>query len=93
MATYYMELPDKEYITIQIAYDYIKRNFPYLTKGFRMAEELIDDFRTYPEAVFHWGSEGIFLGWGTTNGCTRKIPFPDTDNIILGEIEYEKSCL
>lgn len=92
MCRYYMELPSSDYVTIQIAYDYIKRNFPYLTKGFRMAEELIDNFRTYPEAVFYWYSDESFLGWGIKRGGT-KIPFPDIDCIVLGEIEYEESCL
>ena len=82
-----MELPNTEYTTIKTAYDYIKGNFPHLTKGFRMVEELIDDFREYPIAVFHWSSEGIFLGWGTSNGHAHKIPFPYTDCIELGEIK------
>ena len=86
MSYYYMELPDSQYDTIKVAYDYIKTEFPHLTEGFNMEQYLIDDFRTYSESVFHWSSKSNFLGWGSSYGCTYKIPFPDTDCILLGEI-------
>ena len=81
-----MKLPDSQYGTIKVAYDYIKTEFPHLTEGFNMEQYLIDDFRTYSEPAFHWSSESSFLGWGSSYGCTYKIPFPDTDCILLGEI-------
>ena len=81
-----MELPDSQYGTIKVAYDYIKTEFPHLTEGFNMEQYLIDDFRTYSKSVFHWSNESSFLGWGSSYGCRYKIPFPDTDCILLGEI-------
>ena len=86
MSYYYMKLPDSQYGTIKVAYDYIKTEFPHLTEGFNMEQYLIDDFRTYSESVFHWSSKSNCLGWGSSYGGTYKIPFPDTDNILLGEI-------
>lgn len=86
MSDYYMELPDSQYGTIKEAYDYIKTEFPHLTEGFKMDEDLIDNFRTYSESVFCWSSKSRFLGWGSSHGYTYKIPFPDTDCILLGEI-------
>ena len=87
MSDYYMELPDTQYGTIKVAYDYIKTEFPHLTDGFKMEDYLIDDFRTYSESVFCWSSVSSFLGWGCSHGYTYKIPFPDTDCILLGEIK------
>ena len=82
-----MELPNSEYTTIKTAYDYIKTEFPHLTDGFKMEEYLIDDFKNnYSEPVFNWCDNDSFLGWGSSEGYTYKIPFPDTDCILLGEI-------
>ena len=81
-----MELPDTQYGTIKAAYDYIKAEFPHLTDGFNMDKDLIDNFRTYSESVFCWSSESCFLGWGSSEGYTYKIPFPYADCILLGEI-------
>ena len=86
MSNYYMELPDSQYSTIKVAYYYIKTEFPHLTEGFNMEQYLIDDFRTYSESVFRWSSESNFLGWGSSYGYKYKIPFPDTDFLLLGEI-------
>lgn len=80
-----MELPNSEYATIQTAYDYIKKTYPYLTDGFNLCKEHIYDFKnSYSEPVFHWYGTGSFLYWGRKGGT--KIPFPDTDCILLGEI-------
>lgn len=80
-----MELPNSEYTTIQIAYDYIKKTYPYLTDGFNLCEEHIDDFKnSYSEPIFYWYDDGSFLYWGCKG--ETKIPFPDTDCLLLGEI-------
>lgn len=81
-----MELPNSEYTTIQIAYDYIKKTYPHLTDGFHLSEKLINNFRNdYPAPVFSWFGDTPFLGWGYVGDI--RIPFPDTDNIVLGDIE------
>lgn len=86
MCRYYMELPDSGYVTIQIAYDYIKKTYPHLTDGFSMTEEIVHNFIFgYPKPVFYWYSNISFLGWGAEGGT--KIPFPDVDCILLGEIK------
>lgn len=81
-----MELPNSDYVTIQIAYDYIKKTYPHLTDGFCLRENLINNFRNeYPAPVFNWYDDMSFLGWGVSGGV--RIPFPDTNNIVLGEIK------
>lgn len=80
-----MELPSSDYTTIQIAYDYIKKTYPHLTDGFYLNEKLINNFRSYPAPVFSWYDDISFLGWGS-KGSVR-IPFPDANCIVLGEIK------
>ena len=81
-----MELPSSDYTTIQIAYDYIKKTYPYLTDGFSLREKLINSFRNdYPAPVFNWYDDTSFLGWGSKGGV--RIPFPDVNCIVLGEIK------
>lgn len=85
MCRYFMELPDSEYATIQFAYDYIKKTYPHLTDGFYLSEKLINSFRyDYPAPVFSWSSNMSFLGWGSVGDI--RIPFPDVNCIVLGEI-------
>ena len=80
-----MELPNSNYTTIQIAYDYIKKTYPHLTDGFNLCVEHIHDFKSrHSEPVFHWCDNDSFLGWGYKG--ETKIPFPYTDCILLGEI-------
>ena len=65
MCRYYMELPNSEYATIQIAYDYIKKTYPYLTDGFYLSEKLINSFRNdYPAPVFSWYNDMSFFRLG-----------------------------
>lgn len=86
MRRYYMELPNSDYATIKIAYDYIKKTYPYLTDGFCLCETHINSFRNgFPEHVFNWWSDDSFLGWGYKSGT--KVSFPDINCIILGEIK------
>lgn len=80
-----MELPNSQYGTIKAAYDYIKKTYPHLTDGFNLSAEHIYDFKNrYSKPVFHWYDSDSFLCWGCKGGT--KIPFPDTDCILLGEI-------
>lgn len=85
MCGYYMELPSSDDVTIQVAYDYIKKTYPHLTDGFNLCKEHINSFKQYPEPVFTWWSDNSFLGWGYKK--ERKVPFPDVDSILLGEIK------
>lgn len=80
-----MELPNSEYNTIKMAYDYIKKTYPHLTDGFHLREKLINSFRNdYPAPIFSWSDDMSFLGWGFVGDI--RIPFPDADCIVLGEI-------
>ena len=85
MRGYYMELPNSYDGTIQAAYDYIKKTCPHLTDGFNLCKEHINCFKQCPEPVFTWWSDNCFLGWGYKEGI--KVPFPDVDCILLGEIK------
>lgn len=86
MRRYFMELPNSDYTTIQIAYDYIKKTYPHLTDGFYLCEELIYSFRNkYPVHAFSWYDDISFLCWGCKGGV--RVPFPDADCIVLGEIK------
>lgn len=61
MSDYYMELPDSNYITIQTAYNYIKKTYPHLTDGFDLCAELIHDFKSrHSEPVFYWRDNDSF---------------------------------
>lgn len=91
MRRYYMELPDSEYTTIQTAYDYIKRTYPHLTDGFDIDRNIDNFICCYPTPVFTWWDGIPFLGWGVKGGT--QVLFPDVNCIVLGDIEYEESCL
>lgn len=86
MCRYFMELPSSDYVTIQTAYNYIKKTYPHLTNGFNMQAGCIHSFRyDYSAPVFTWWNDNPFLGWGTRGGI--RVPFPDVNCIVLGDIE------
>lgn len=93
MSIYIMELPSTDKRTCEIAINWIKKNYPYITKGFIDAYTFID-LRAYNYSTVIWYDadeenviDSSFLYWGYEPKPSNIIvPFPDYDSIDIGEL-------
>ena len=91
MSRYFMELPSADKKTCEIAINWIKKNYPYITKGFIDAYTWVD-FRDYAFKNVVWYEpdkdvDGSFLYWGhTPDTYDSIISFPGYDDIDIGEL-------
>lgn len=91
MTRYIMELPSTDKRTCEVAIGWIKKNFPYVTKGFTEAYMWID-LRDYAFKNVVWydideDTDSRFLYWGHTPDKYDSIaPFPGYDDVYIGEL-------
>lgn len=91
MSRYIMELPSTDKRTCEIAIDWIKKNYPYVTDGFIESYTRID-LRDYAYKNVAWYGDdkddvSYFLYWcRTPKSSDNIIPFPGYDDIYIGEL-------
>ena len=91
MSRYIMELPSTDKRTCEIAVNWIKKNYSYVTKGFAEAYTYID-LGDYGYSTVVWYEpdkdvDGSFLYCGyIPDKYDTIVPFPGYDDIELGEL-------
>ena len=82
-----MELPSTDERTCENAVNWIKKNFPHITKGFTDIYKL-NPFIDYScNSLIWYDIIDKFLYWGHSPETDDIIvPFPDYDSIDIGEL-------
>lgn len=88
MSRYFMELPSTDKRTCEIAVNWIKKNFPHITKGFTynfMENPFID--YSCNSLIWYDINNDNFLYWGHRPEADDIIvPFPGYYSIDIGEL-------
>lgn len=86
MSRYFMELPSTDENTCEHAIKWIKKNYPYIKKGFIEVYKHADWF-CYKCNSLVWHDTDNFLYWGCEPDVYDIIvPFPNYDAIDIGEL-------